>query len=96
MQSTFVDKVRIHARGGTGGQGSSKLGSMGGLGGDVSVCAVEGSNLRDIARMKTRRFVGGVGGMGERSSASGKKGSGVVLCVPPGTVVYDPHEKMVN
>lgn len=96
MQGTFIDKVRIYARGGTGGQGSRKLGGVGGVGGDVSVCAVEGSNLRDMAVLKTRRFVAGLGGMGERSSASGRKGKGIVLSVPPGTVVYDQHDNMVN
>lgn len=96
VQSTFIDKVRIYARGGTGGQGSSKLGCVGGLGGDVSVCAMEGSNLRDIAHLKRRRFVAGVGGMSERSSAAGKKGAGITLSVPPGTVVYDDQETMVT
>ena len=95
-QSSFVDKVRIYARGGTGGQGSSKLGSVGGLGGDVLVCSVEGSNLRDISRLATRRFVAGVGGESERSRVSGKKGHGVSISVPPGTVVYDAKETMVT
>ncbi len=87
MQAAFIDKVRIYARGGRGGQGSSRLGGVGGVGGDVVVCAVEGSNLRDVARMRTRRFVGGAGGVGERTRERGRKGDGVVLPVPPGTVV---------
>lgn len=60
------------------------------------VCAVEGSNLRDIARLDTQRFVAGVGGKSERSSASGKKGRGVSISVPPGTAVYDDKEIMVT
>lgn len=69
---------------------------MGGKGGDVCVCAAEGSNLRDITRLESRRFVAGVGGCGERSNANGRKGNGAVISVPPGTVVYDQQEKEVN
>ncbi len=71
------------------------LGSIGGEGGDVEIYAVEGSNLSDIARLHSRRFVAGVGGMGERSNVCGKKGQGVTLSVPPGTAVYDHQEDMV-
>lgn len=80
--------MRIYARGGRGGQGSSNVGSEGGEGGDVRICAVEGSTLSDIARLASRRFVGGMGGAGERSNACGKKGQDVRVSVPPGTVVY--------
>ena len=96
IQGAFIDKVRIYACGGRGGQGSCKLGSIGGVGGDVSVCAVDGSNLRDLARLTLRRFVADVGGTGERSHISGKKGAGITLSVPPGTVVYDAQGQMVN
>ena len=88
-----MDKVRIYARGGCGGQGSSRIGGMGGAGGDVEVCAVEGTALSDIARMKTKRFVAGTGINSKRVMIHGKKGSGVVIKVPPGTVVYDQDEK---
>ena len=96
QRGTFVDKVRIYVRGGTGGQGSSKVGGVGGVGGDVCVCTVEGANLRDIANLKTRRFLAGVGGMSEQSRAAGRKGSSITLMVPPGTVVYDDQERMVG
>ena len=79
-------------RGGRGGQGSSQLGSVGGDGGDVTLCAVEGSNLSDIARIQTKRFVAGLGGAGVRSNVSGKKGQGINIFVPPGTVVYDQDQ----
>ena len=84
--------MRIYGRGGRGGQGSSKLGSEGGEGGDVTVCAVEGSTLSDVARLQSRRFVAGIGGAGEHSNARGKKGQGVTVLVPPGTVVYGEQE----
>ena len=71
------------------------MGGTGGNGGDVSLRAVEGSNLRDIGCMKSRRFVASVGGMAERSSANGKKGVGITLSVPPGTVVHDNLGQMV-
>ena len=93
---SFVDKVRIYARGGTGGQGSSQLGGFGGEGGDVFVRAVEGSSLSDLSRRESRRFIAGVGGSASRSRLGGKKGESVIISVPPGTVVYNQNEeKMV-
>lgn len=92
-QAKFIDKVRIYARGGRGGQGSQKEGSVGGEGGDVCVCAVEDSSLSDIARLQTRRFVASAGGDARRTSAAGKKGGGITISVPPGTVIYDQGEK---
>ena len=62
----------------------------------MCVSAADGSNLRDITRLESRRFLASVGGRGERSNASGRKGNGVMISVPPGTVVYDQDEKEVN
>jgi GTPase involved in cell partitioning and DNA repair len=72
------------------------MGGVGGVGGDVSACTKEGSNLKDLARLKTRRFLGGVGGVSERSRAAGKKGASISITVPPGTVVYNEQERMVT
>lgn len=91
--SKLIDKVRIYACGGRGGQGSSKLGGFGGDGGDVIVNAVEGSNLSDIARLEKRRFIGSVGRSGEGCRIHGRKGRHATISVPPGTVVYNCTEE---
>ena len=93
MCQRFVDKVRIYACGGTGGQGSSKLGCVGGDGGDVYVRAVRDSSLSDLAQRMSRRFLAGVGGSAKRSRVRGVKGDDITISVPPGTVVYDHTEK---
>ena len=52
----MIDKVRVYARGGAGGQGSSERGGTGGDGGEVIVRA-EKCNLSDLARRESRRFI---------------------------------------
>lgn len=42
QSSKFLDSLRIHVRGGTGGFGFPKFGGEGGKGGDVSLVATEG------------------------------------------------------
>ena len=60
LQGRLIDKVRVYARGGGGGQGSPKLGGYGGDGGDVIVQAHRCS-LVDLARRDSRRFIAGRG-----------------------------------
>ena len=60
LQGRLIDKVRVYARGGGGGQGSPKLGGFGGDGGDVIVQAHQCS-LVDLARRDSRRFIAGRG-----------------------------------
>ena len=60
LQGRLIDKVRVYARGGGGGQGSPKLGGFGGDGGDVIVQAHRCS-LVDLARRDSRRFIAGRG-----------------------------------
>lgn len=94
-QGQLIDKVRIYARGGTGGQSSQRVGGVGGDGGSVRVCAVEGSNLADIARREDRRFIAQSGGSCTGGNAFGKRGSDVIVSVPPGTVVWRGDGEMV-
>ena len=60
MQGRLIDKVRVYARGGGGGQGSPKSGGFGGDGGDVIVQAHKCS-FADLARRDSRRFIAGRG-----------------------------------
>lgn len=60
MQGRLIDKVRVFAKGGGGGQGSPKLGGFGGDGGDV-IARAHRCSLVDLARRESRRFIAGRG-----------------------------------
>ena len=42
FRSNFIDKIRIHLKGGYGGAGLPKFGGIGGAGGNVYIEAKEG------------------------------------------------------
>lgn len=42
LRGKFLDTLRLHVKGGTGGMGLPRYGGIGGKGGDVYVEAVEG------------------------------------------------------
>jgi Obg family GTPase CgtA len=88
----MIDKVRVYARGGAGGQGSSTRGGTGGDGGDVIVRA-EKCNLSDLARRESRRFVAGTGQNSSLRVIIGKKGNSLIIPVPPGTAIMDGSGK---
>ena len=81
--------MRIYVKGGSGGQGTPKFGGSGGNGGSVIAYASKGSQLRDIAKHETRRFIAGNGGNSAQQKAFGVKGKNMVLNVPPGTMVWN-------
>src|ERR1700723_1708269 len=94
----FVDRVVIHARAGSGGNGCAWVhrekfkplggpnGGNGGRGGDV-VLEVDPSaaTLLDFHRRPVRRA--GNGGQGSGNNRNGAAGADLVLTVPDGTVV---------
>ena len=90
-----MDKLRIYARGGAGGQGSQRLGGCGGKGGDVVVSANKGASLTDLSRLPSRRFVAPNGENCSSSRTFGKNGENVTIHVPPGTVVWNDRGKQV-
>ena len=62
----------------------------------MKVQVLERSNLGDIARRESRRFIAESGGNSGRGRARGRKGRDLTISVPPGTVVYDCHGKQVS
>jgi len=95
----FVDRVRIHARAGDGGDGVISFhrekfvpkggpdGGDGGRGGDVLLeVDPQINNLIDLRFRPHARA--GHGGKGGGNNCTGKNGKPCVLKVPPGTVVY--------
>ena len=91
-----MDKLRIYARGGTGGQGSQRLGGCGGKGGDVLVSACEGASLTALSRLTSQRFMAGNGEHSSSSRVFGSNGGSVTIRVPPGTVVWNENGKQVR
>lgn len=96
----FVDRVKIHVKGGNGGNGAVSFyrakyithggpdGGDGGRGGDVIFIGdASMSTLMDF-RYK-RSFKAGVGEDGTKLQSSGKDGADIVIKVPVGTVIRE-------
>ena len=94
----MIDRVRIHARAGAGGDGSTSFrreahvpkggpdGGDGGRGGDVVLECDD--SLRDLqAFRRNAHFRAGRGGHGQGSQRHGAAGDELVVRVPPGTQV---------
>ncbi|MGA7269555.1 MAG: GTPase ObgE [Acidimicrobiia bacterium] len=102
----FVDRVRVHLRGGNGGAGVASFvrrrglprgrpnGGNGGKGGDVSAIVDPGmSSLLTYQRNPHHRAGNGTHGQGDLQH--GRSGSDLVLGVPPGTCIYDEDGQLV-
>jgi GTP-binding protein len=100
MPAMFLDRVKIWARAGDGGDGAATFrreahvprggpdGGDGGRGGSVYLAVDAGqTTLRDF--QAKRHFKATPGGRGEGSRRHGKAGDDLILTVPPGTGVYD-------
>eukprot|EP00884_Botryococcus_braunii_P015307 jgi/Botrbrau1/245/Bobra.0022s0219.2 len=97
-EQTFVDKLRLQAKGGDGGAGCVSFwkspakgkftpadGGNGGRGGDVIVQATAGiKSLRSINTMYKAQG----GGHGQKQRRTGMRGKDKVVKVPVGTMVY--------
>ena len=98
--STFVDRVKITAKAGNGGNGSASFhrekfvinggpdGGDGGSGGDILIHAdVNMHTLLDF-RFKSK-YTAENGEDGKANRCTGKKGDDLLIKVPVGTVIYD-------
>lgn len=96
----FVDRVKIHIKGGNGGNGAVSFfrakyithggpdGGDGGKGGDVIVVGSDSMNTLLDFRYK-RKFQAQNGENGEKRNRSGKDGEDVIIRVPVGTVIRE-------
>ncbi len=96
----FVDRVKIHIKGGNGGNGAVSFyrakyitnggpdGGDGGSGGDIVFVADEGINTLMDFRYK-RIFKAQPGGDGSKRNCTGADGEDVVIKVPVGTVIRE-------
>lgn len=96
----FVDRAEIEVVAGDGGNGCLSFrreryvprggpdGGDGGKGGDVTIVAKDG--VDSLSALSHRKFWRATrGGHGQGSNKHGKQGEGLVIEVPPGTVVRD-------
>jgi GTP-binding protein len=100
----FPDEADITVRGGHGGSGCVSFlrapnqprgrpdGGNGGAGGDVILEASE--HTRTLAYFRRRRlFQADHGKAGGKQDRLGKSGSPLVICVPPGTLIFDANSQ---
>ncbi|MGH8911381.1 MAG: GTPase ObgE [Acidimicrobiia bacterium] len=102
----FIDRVRVHLRGGNGGAGVAAFvrrrglpkgrpnGGSGGNGGSVLVRADEGMGTL-LSYQRNPHHRAGNGSHGRGDLQHGKSGADLVLGVPPGTSVYDDEGVLV-
>ncbi|OWR55414.1 GTP-binding protein 10 [Danaus plexippus plexippus] len=89
LRSKFIDSVRLHVKGGTGGTGLPKYGGLGGQGGCVYCQGKEDANLRTImSQYRARTICGGHGEDSRKAQIVGKPGEDIKLEVPLGVTVY--------
>ena len=83
----IADKIRIHVRGGSGGQGSPSAGGIGGKGGGVFVKCVKGASLAQYTYRRNRRIIAGHGSQYVKGKLKVNPGKDVYITIPPGTEI---------
>ena len=104
--SNFVDRVRITAKAGNGGNGSASFhrekfvinggpdGGDGGSGGDILIYA--DVNMHTLLDFRFRsKYTAEIGEDGKPNRCTGRKGSDLMIKVPVGTVIYDDQSGRV-
>ncbi|GLH12480.1 GTP-binding protein 10 [Gryllus bimaculatus] len=97
LKRTFIDSLRLHVRGGTGGNGLPKYGGIGGKGGDVFLVAEKDTKLkRVLSKLPTKRIAAGSGGHSENKKLLGEPGNDIVIEVPVGVSVFDEYGRVIG
>lgn len=97
LRSKFIDTVRLHVKGGTGGTGLPKFGGMGGQGGCVYCIGREKANLRDImSKYRGKTITATHGEDSRKTKIVGNPGADVKLEVPLGVTVYSEEGKVLG
>ncbi|KYN10596.1 PREDICTED: GTP-binding protein 10 homolog [Trachymyrmex cornetzi] len=92
LRSRFIDTLRLHVRGGTGGGGLSRYGGLGGAGGNIYVVAKDGLTLEKVANtLKTKRVVADCGNDSSARGIIGAPGKDKNISVPRGILVYNQN-----
>ncbi|KAH3721511.1 GTP-binding protein 10-like [Dreissena polymorpha] len=93
----FFDKVRIHVRGGAGGQGFPKFGGIGGRGGDVVIRATEKATFQKLVEITPlKRFTAGSGGNSSKQVLLGYNGEPHIVPVPLGVTITTDEGRVLG
>ncbi|XP_076387838.1 GTP-binding protein 10 homolog isoform X1 [Megachile rotundata] len=86
----FIDSLRIHVSGGSGGSGLQRYGGIGGNGGNVYIVAQENLTLNIVkSNIKDIKLKAGPGGESTKNGIIGIPGKDLTIKVPTGITVYD-------
>ncbi|KAJ2952453.1 hypothetical protein O0L34_g6761 [Tuta absoluta] len=97
LRTKFLDSIRIHVKGGTGGTGLPKFGGLGGQGGCVYCIGKEDSSLRKIqGKFRAKTITAGHGEDSRKTKIVGNPGPDVKLEVPLGVTVYREDGKVLG
>ncbi|KAJ8723016.1 hypothetical protein PYW07_004196 [Mythimna separata] len=97
LRSKFLDSVRLHVKGGTGGTGLPKFGGLGGQGGCVYCVGKEDANLKTVmGRHRGKTVSAGHGEDSRKTKIVGNPGSDVRIEVPLGVTVYREDGKVLG
>ncbi|KAG5306514.1 GTPBA protein, partial [Acromyrmex insinuator] len=92
LRSRFIDTLRFHVRGGTGGGGLSRYGGIGGAGGNIYLVAKDGLTLEKVANtLKTKRIIAECGHDSSARGIIGAPGQDKNISVPRGILVYNQN-----
>lgn len=95
LQSGFIDTLRLHVRGGSGGNGLPKFGGVGGQGGTVILKAKEFYSLEKILKKYSAKRVDA--DHGKHSSHNfilGPPGENTEVVVPTGVTIYCDNKNL--
>ncbi|XP_049867339.1 GTP-binding protein 10 homolog [Pectinophora gossypiella] len=97
LRSKFLDSIRLHVKGGTGGTGLPKYGGLGGQGGCVYCIGKENANLKTIqSKFRAKTITAGHGEDSRKTKILGNPGADVKLEVPLGVTVYREDGKVLG
>lgn len=92
LRTKFIDTLRLHVRGGTGGAGLPRYGGIGGAGGNVYVVTKDGLNLENVVKsLKTKRIKASSGGDSSAKGIIGTSGEDKIISVPRGITIYNQN-----
>ncbi|CAL4185573.1 unnamed protein product [Meganyctiphanes norvegica] len=94
IKKNFIDALRIHVKGGHGGNGFPKFGGIGGKGGDIYVETVEKQTLAGtLSKNPEKRYIANNGGHSKQHCIIGQPGEDLVIPVPSGITVTSDNNK---
>ncbi|CAF0727115.1 unnamed protein product [Brachionus calyciflorus] len=88
LKRSFIDRLRVYLKSGTGGKGLPKLGGIGGDGGSIYIQAKNNINLKQVYSANLRkRYIAGDGESSKKLKLYGANGQDIVIDVPCGVTV---------